>query len=64
MKIINIVISPSGVTKIETVGFVGSECRVASQFLETALGRRASERLTTEFHSSQSSNNTQTQKEG
>ncbi|WP_417736917.1 DUF2997 domain-containing protein [Rosistilla oblonga] len=64
MKTINIVISPTGATKIETIGFTGSQCRVASQFLETALGKRHSERLTTDFYSTQSSANTETQKEG
>ena len=50
MKIIEIVISPTGETKIETKGFTGSECRDASKFIEQALGKQTSEQLTAEFH--------------
>jgi hypothetical protein len=49
-KIIEVTVSPKGETKIETKGFAGGECRQASQFLEEALGVRASEKLTTEFY--------------
>ena len=52
MKRIDITIAPSGETKIETKGFVGPSCREASRFLEQALGTRASEQLTAEFHQS------------
>lgn len=50
MKQIEIVVSPTGQSRIETRGFVGSECRQASEFLEQALGRRTGEQLTSEFH--------------
>ena len=50
MKIIEIVISPTGETKIETKGFTGSECRDASKFIEQALGKQTSEQLKPEFH--------------
>jgi len=50
MKIIEIIISPTGETKIETKGFTGSECRDASKFIEQALGKQTSEQLTAEFH--------------
>jgi hypothetical protein len=49
-KTIEIVISPSGQTRVETKGFAGNECREASEFLETALGRCSSEQLTAEFY--------------
>jgi hypothetical protein len=49
-QIIEIVISPDGQTKLETKGFGGQSCRDASRFLEQALGVRASEQLTAEFH--------------
>jgi hypothetical protein len=49
-RIIEIVISPDGQTKLETKGFGGQSCRDASRFLEQALGVRASEQLTAEFH--------------
>jgi hypothetical protein len=51
-KSIEIVIGPKGETKIETKGFTGSECRIASQFVEQALGQRMSEQLKGEFHNS------------
>ena len=50
MRTIEVVISPQGETKIETKGFAGSECREASRFLESALGKATSESLTAEFH--------------
>lgn len=49
-RTIEIIISPSGESRVETKGFAGSECREASRFLESALGRATSESLTTEFH--------------
>ena len=49
-KTIEIVVSPTGQTQVQTKGFVGSECRQASQFIEQALGQRTSEQLTSEFH--------------
>ena len=51
-KTIEIIVSPTGRTRVETRGFAGSECRQASQFIEQALGQRSSEQLTAEFHSS------------
>lgn len=50
MKIIEIVVSPTGQTRVETRGFAGAECRQASEFLERALGRWTGEQLTAEFH--------------
>ena len=52
-KIIEVIVSPTGETKIETKGFVGGECRQASRFMEEALGIRASEKLTAEFYQQQ-----------
>ena len=57
MKIIEIVVSPTGQTQVETKGFSGSECRDASRFLEEALGARVSEQLTAEFHEQQPQQN-------
>ncbi len=54
-KIIEIVISPTGQTRLETRGFTGATCRDASRFLEQALGQPAGEQLTAEFHQSQPS---------
>ncbi|WP_417746729.1 DUF2997 domain-containing protein [Rosistilla oblonga] len=49
-KTIEIVVTPTGQTQVQTKGFVGSECRQASRFIELALGKRTDEELTTEFH--------------
>ena len=49
-KTIEIVVTPTGQTQVQTKGFTGSECRQASQFIEQALGQRTSEQLTSEFH--------------
>jgi hypothetical protein len=35
---------------VETHGFLGSECREASRFLEKALGQQTDESLKPEFH--------------
>jgi hypothetical protein len=52
MKTIEIVVSPTGQTQVQTKGFTGSECRQASEFIEQALGTRTQEQLTSEFHQS------------
>ena len=52
-KIIRIIVSPRGETKVETRGFTGGECREASRFVEQALGTRSAETLTAEFHQGQ-----------
>ena len=51
-RTIEIIVSPTGQTRIETRGFAGSECREASQFIEQALGQRTREQLTAEFYNS------------
>jgi DUF2997 family protein len=55
-KIIEVTIGPKGETKIETKGFAGTDCRLASQFVEEALGQRSAERLTAEFYRGQQTN--------
>ena len=52
-KIIEVIVAPSGETKVETKGFVGTECRDASRFIEQALGQQTGENLTTEFYQRQ-----------
>ncbi len=49
-KTIEITVSPTGQSSVQTKGFVGGECRDASRFIEEALGQRISETLTAEFH--------------
>ncbi len=52
-KTIEIVVGPKGETRVETKGFNGPECRIASQFIEQALGQRTSEQLKGEFYDGQ-----------
>jgi hypothetical protein len=54
MKTIEIIVAPDGQTSVQTKGFTGTECRQASEFIETALGRRSHEQLTSEFHAQDS----------
>ncbi len=49
-KVIEIIVSPTGETRLETKGFFGAECKEASKFVEEALGQRAGEQMTAEFH--------------
>ena len=58
---IEITVKPDGSTSLETKGFAGNGCRAASEFLERALGSRASEQLTSEFHQSASATQQATQ---
>ncbi len=53
-RTIEVIILPTGETKLETKGFAGKSCRDASRFLEDALGTRNSEQPTAEFYQSQS----------
>ena len=50
---IEITVAKDGSTKVETKGFFGSACRLASQFIEHALGKATDEQLTSEFYESQ-----------
>jgi hypothetical protein len=49
-KTIEIIVSSTGQTTVQTKGFTGSSCRDASKFIEQALGQQTSETLTAEFH--------------
>ena len=51
---IEITVTPTGESTVQTKGFTGSSCRDASRFVEQALGQRTGEKLTAEFHSGQS----------
>lgn len=57
IRIIEIIISPTGETKLETKGFAGAGCRDATKLLESALGMRTSEQLTAEYHAQQTARN-------
>ena len=52
-KTIEITVSPTGETKVETKGFSGGECRDASRFVEQAMGQRTAEQLKGEFYQEQ-----------
>lgn len=49
-KTIQIIVSPTGETKIETSGFTGSSCQDATRALEQALGAATNEQLTAEYY--------------
>jgi hypothetical protein len=49
MKTIEILVSPTGETVIQTKGFSGASCRQASKALEAALGVKQSDKPTTEM---------------
>jgi hypothetical protein len=53
VKTIEIIVSPTGESKVQTRGFAGGECKESSRFLEQALGRRTAETLTAEYHQGQ-----------
>jgi len=50
LKIIEIVITQTGETRVETKGFTGSDCQQATKALESALGLTSHEQLTGEFY--------------
>lgn len=52
MKHIEVIVSPAGATQVQTRGFTGGACKLASEFLEKALGQRVGEQLTPEFYQS------------
>jgi len=50
MKTIDIIIAPTGASRLETKGFAGSDCQEASRLIEAALGNVTSKTMTAEFH--------------
>jgi hypothetical protein len=52
-RIIEVVVSPTGETTVQTKGYVGADCLQASRFLEQALGVITAERKTSEYHESE-----------
>ena len=47
---IEILVLPTGETRIATHGFQGPKCREATKALERVLGRKLTETLTAEYH--------------
>lgn len=54
---IEIIVSPKGLTTVQTKGFAGAACQNASRFIEQALGKRTTEQLTGEFYQQQTAEN-------
>ena len=50
MRVIEVIVSPTGETTVQTKGFAGSDCLQASKFLEEALGTVTVEQRTAEFY--------------
>jgi hypothetical protein len=49
-KVIEVVVSPTGETTVQTNGYAGSDCQQASRWLEAALGIVTADRKTAEYH--------------
>lgn len=49
-RIIEVTVSPTGETKVQTKGYSGIDCLEASKFLEKALGVTTKETRTSEFY--------------
>jgi hypothetical protein len=54
-KIIEVVVSPKGETIVETKGYTGSDCQLASKWLEQGLGVVADDRLTAQYYQTETS---------
>jgi Protein of unknown function (DUF2997) len=52
-KIIEVTVSPTGETTVQTKGYSGSECQQASKWLEQALGLSTTDRKTAEYYQTQ-----------
>jgi hypothetical protein len=61
MRTIEIIVSPTGQTQVQTKGFTGNTCRDASLFIEQALGTKQTEKLTDEFYGTTTQQQTNTQ---
>ena len=49
-RIIEVVVSPTGETTVQTRGYAGADCLAASKFLEQALSVATADHKTTEFY--------------
>ncbi len=58
-SLIEVLVSPTGETSVQTKGYTGTACRAASAFLEQALGVRSTEKLTGEFYAQASTRQVQ-----
>lgn len=60
---IEIIVTSTGQTSLQTLGFTGVSCQQASRFLEEALGQKMSDRRTAEFYQPQSTSTEQRQQQ-
>lgn len=49
-RIIEVIVSPTGETTLQTKGYAGSECQQASRFLEQTLGVSSVEIKTADYY--------------
>jgi Protein of unknown function (DUF2997) len=49
-RIIEVTISPRGDATVQTKGYAGPDCLLASKFLEQSLGVATNEQMTTDFY--------------
>jgi hypothetical protein len=52
-RVIEVIVSPTGETTVQTKGYAGSDCLQASKFLEQALGVTTADRKSAEFYQTQ-----------
>ena len=57
-RVIEVVVSPQGETTVQTKGYAGGDCLLASKFLEEALGAVAADHKTAEFFKTETSQQT------
>jgi hypothetical protein len=50
LRIIEITVSPKGETTVQTKGFTGADCLLASKWLEKVLGIATAENKTAEYY--------------
>jgi hypothetical protein len=49
-RLIEVTVSPQGDATVQTKGYAGADCLLASKFLEQALGATTADRKTAEFY--------------
>lgn len=52
-RIIEVLVSPTGETTVQTKGYAGGDCLLASKFLEDTLGAKVGDKKTGEFFQDQ-----------
>jgi DUF2997 family protein len=52
-RIIEVIVSPTGETSVQTKGYAGADCQQASKWLEQALGVVSAETKTAEFYATE-----------